>query len=137
MEVKYFKCENCNHYQLTTEFGECEECGYEDLVNVTQEEYEKGSKVEYQKLFQLRGIDIVECTPLRIKQADRKKDLHYYEIRHSDENWGEPVCIRHGILVNHFGTIAARTPLPLKKDDFGYEEIELTEDEAELIQQFV
>ncbi|WP_279146375.1 MULTISPECIES: hypothetical protein [Clostridium] len=35
----YFKCENCGHYQYTTEFGECEECGYEELTEITEEEY--------------------------------------------------------------------------------------------------
>lgn len=38
----YFKCENCGHLQHTTEFGECEECGYEDLREITEEEYNKG-----------------------------------------------------------------------------------------------
>ena len=37
----YFKCENCGHYQHTTEFGECEECGVEELIEITEEEYEK------------------------------------------------------------------------------------------------
>lgn len=35
----FFKCLNCGHYQHTTEFGECEECSYEDLYEITEEEY--------------------------------------------------------------------------------------------------
>jgi len=35
----FFKCGNCGHYQHTTDFWECEECGYEDLAEITEEEY--------------------------------------------------------------------------------------------------
>ena len=35
----YFKCLNCGHFQHTTEFGECEECGYEDLAEIEEKEF--------------------------------------------------------------------------------------------------
>ncbi len=39
-----FRCDNCGHYQHTTEFGECEECGYEDLVPISEEEYDLNTR---------------------------------------------------------------------------------------------
>ena len=42
----YFRCENCGHYQYTTEFGECEECGYENLIPINKKEYEKGTATD-------------------------------------------------------------------------------------------
>lgn len=33
---RYYVCSNCGESQSTTEFGECAECGYEDLVEVVR-----------------------------------------------------------------------------------------------------
>ena len=41
MELTYYKCTNCGNKQVETEFGECAECGYENLVEISKEEYEK------------------------------------------------------------------------------------------------
>ena len=39
MKLKYYKCNNCGNLQVETEFGECSECGYEELIEITQAEY--------------------------------------------------------------------------------------------------
>lgn len=39
MTNKYYKCQNCKEVQVNTEFGECAECGYEDLLKISEEEY--------------------------------------------------------------------------------------------------
>lgn len=41
--MKYYKCLNCGSYQVETEFGECAECGYEDLAKISKEEYEEAT----------------------------------------------------------------------------------------------
>jgi len=57
-------------------------------------------------------------TPIRIAPNTVPKGLYFYEIRHADDDWGEPVQLGHGILVNHFGTIISREPIELGKDGF-------------------
>ena len=39
MKLKYYECEECGSLQVETEFGECAECGYEDLIEITENEY--------------------------------------------------------------------------------------------------
>lgn len=39
--MKYYKCLNCEGTQAETEFGECAECGYEDLQEVNEKEYNR------------------------------------------------------------------------------------------------
>ena len=39
MKLKYYECGNCGNLQVETEFGECSECGYEELVEIKEEEY--------------------------------------------------------------------------------------------------
>ena len=43
-------------------------------------------------------------------------DVHMYEIRHSDEDFGEPVTIENHIGANFFGTVL--TAFELSIDDF-------------------
>lgn len=40
MKLKKYKCENCGNLQVETEFGECSECGYEELLEVAEESTE-------------------------------------------------------------------------------------------------
>ena len=40
MRLKNYKCENCGNLQVETEFGECSECGYEDLIEIIKENTE-------------------------------------------------------------------------------------------------
>ena len=42
--------------------------------------------------------------------------MFMYEIRHSDEDWGEPVQLGKNILVNHYGTIISSKPIDILPD---------------------
>lgn len=77
----------------------------------------------------IRGIEIVEGTCLRVRPEERKSDLHYYDIRHADEDGFTPCTIEKFVLVNHMGTIAAKKPLPLNEDG----QLVLTEEEQHVI----
>lgn len=57
------------------------------------------------------GVPVVKVTQLRIKKNERKPYLYYYDIRHEDEDWGEPWSIEKRVLVNHFGTIVTSEPI--------------------------
>jgi hypothetical protein len=66
-----FKCTGCNHHQYGSEFGECFECGREDLVVITEAEFlewyseeddknnpEPKKQNSYDIEFQLFGMDV-------------------------------------------------------------------------------
>ncbi|MFO1446163.1 hypothetical protein KDN24_23760 [Bacillus sp. Bva_UNVM-123] len=40
-KMKFYKCSNCKGRQEETEFGQCADCGYEELVKISEEEFEK------------------------------------------------------------------------------------------------
>ncbi|PVC74994.1 hypothetical protein C2I27_03650 [Priestia megaterium] len=84
-------------------------------------------------LFNLRNIPVVELTQSRIKKEERKEDLHYYDIRHSDDDWGEPSTVESGVWVNHFGTLATTAPLELEE----HVGLLLSEEEQSLINQHI
>ena len=44
--------------------------------------------------------------------------MKMYEVRHADEDWGDPCQLARGILVNFYGTILTLQPLLL--NDCGY-----------------
>lgn len=67
----FFKCDNCGHYQHTTEFGQCEECDYEELIEITEEEYDNEQK-EFNKMN--------KCTFCGRKSTHRTKSVGGYEI---------------------------------------------------------
>lgn len=83
----------------------------------------------YKTLF--KGIEgyVVDT---RIPQPDRRLDLHYYDLRHGDEDWSEPCTIEPSVFVNHWGTIAFKTPIEHLMTEWapGRFEIQLTDDEA-------
>lgn len=51
-----------------------------------------------------------EC---RINSATVPEGLYRYEIRHTDDDWGEPIELARGIMVNFYGMILTREPLQL------------------------
>ena len=61
-------------------------------------------------------------TSIRLIRESVADGLYYYEIRHDDEAKGDPVQIARGILVNHYGSILTREPIPLPAN--GYRDIE-------------
>lgn len=54
----------------------------------------------------------------RIQRKDIPSGFYIYDIRHSDEDWGEPYEINHRTAVNYFGTIITYKPIKLDVDDY-------------------
>lgn len=63
----------------------------------------------------IKGNQILITTSGRIKQAERKPNIYYYDIRHSDEDGFEPVTIEKRVIVNHFATIGVKRPIHLNR----------------------
>lgn len=67
-------------------------------------------------------------TDLRIDRGTVPDGLYLYELRHADEDWGEPCELARGILVNFFGSVLTSDPiqlppqgwLPIRENDFDY-----------------
>lgn len=86
-------------------------------------------------LFELRGVPVVKTTSLRIPQEERNPDLHYYNLRHADDNWFEPISVEHFVMVNHCGSIVTTRPLELNDGITSNPYLDLTEEEGYLISQ--
>ena len=52
---------------------------------------------------------------LRVDRKTVPEGYHMYEVRHSDNDWGEPVEIGEWIMVNFFGTLLTKEPFELEK----------------------
>lgn len=50
---------------------------------------------------------------LRVDRKTIPEGWHVYEVRHSDNDWGEPVEICLGVLVNFYGTLLVKEPIEL------------------------
>lgn len=59
----------------------------------------------------IRGIEVY-VTDVRVgSNVNKRSDLYHYQIRHSDEDWGEPCTIEPSVLVNHYGDIVSKESL--------------------------
>lgn len=56
---------------------------------------------------------------VRIDRETVPDGYFVYEVRHSDEDWGEPCEIALGILVNFYGTILTKEKFELENDGSG------------------
>jgi len=78
-------------------------------------------------------------TCLRIDRNTVPKGLYLYEVRHDDDQRGDPVQIGKWILVNHWGTLISNEPIKLDsyetnnalrdidpETDWNYEGVETT-----------
>jgi len=79
-------------------------------------------------------------TCCRVDQDTVPEGLYVYEVRHDDDQRGEPVQISDWIVVNHWGTLLTSKPIRLDRhpktyrryrdidpeDDWNYEGYELT-----------
>lgn len=61
----------------------------------------------------------IECdfSDMRIDKSTVPKGRYQYEVADDDESQGNPARIRHGIMVNFFGTLISDVPLPLGEDE--------------------
>lgn len=55
-------------------------------------------------------------TKSRIDRDTVPEGISLYEIRHSDSNWGKPIELARGIMVNYYGTVLTREPIQLPLD---------------------
>lgn len=70
-------------------------------------------------------------TELRSRNTDYTKyGLHKYDIRHGDEDFGQPVTIEENVFANHYGTIFSKDKLDMDVDDWDGRIIFITEEEA-------
>lgn len=70
-------------------------------------------------------------TNARVDRNTVSKGLHMYEVRHSDEDWGEPIQVAEWIHVNHWGTLLSAKPIELEKSpviDNSYRDIDAETD---------
>lgn len=74
------------------------------------------AKITYDEVT-LLGVPAI-LTECRIDRTTIPTQLHLYEIRHEDEDWGRPCQLARGILVNFYGSLLTRQPIELP--DSGY-----------------
>ena len=71
-------------------------------------------KVTYQEVTIFdRPALFTEC---RIDRTTVPEGVYRYELRHGDENWGEPVELARSIFANYYGTVLTREPFQLPVD---------------------
>lgn len=54
-------------------------------------------------------------TCLRIDRNTVPKGMYLYEVRHDDNQRGDPVQVANWIMVNHWGTLISNQPIKLEK----------------------
>lgn len=83
-------------------------------------------KVTYQEVTILgKPALFTEC---RLDRPTVPDGVYRYELRHGDEDWGEPVELSRNILVNYYGTVLTREPfqlpiegwIPLENDSLSF-----------------
>ena len=71
-------------------------------------------KVTYQEVTIFdRPALFTEC---RIDRTTVPEGVYRYELRHGDEDWGEPRELARGLMVNFYGTVLTREPFQLPID---------------------
>lgn len=53
-------------------------------------------------------------TCLRVDRDTVPQGMYMYEVRHDDDQQGEPVQIANWIMVNHWGTLISNRPIRLE-----------------------
>ena len=61
-------------------------------------------------------------TDMRVNITDLPNGIYKYDLRHSDEDWGEPVEVCDNVIVNFYGSILVKEKLP---DEINFDEKEL------------
>lgn len=60
--------------------------------------------------FTFRGTQAM-VVDSRVPEDKKKETLHYYEIRHHERDWGNPIMIQPHAPTNFWGTIITKEPL--------------------------
>lgn len=58
-------------------------------------------------------------TCLRVDRDTVPQGMYMYEVRHDDDQQGEPVQIANWIMVNHWGTLISNRPIRLEPNRMG------------------
>ena len=69
-------------------------------------------------------------TECRLDRTTVPEGVYRYEMRHADEDWGEPITLSRSILVNYCGTVLTREPfqlpvegwIPLASDSLSFQD---------------
>jgi hypothetical protein len=72
--------------------------------NAMQEDFERVTVLGLPMLF----------TNARIDRASVPKGYYLYEVRHDDDQQGDPVQLGRWIMVNHWGTLISNKPVKLE-----------------------
>ena len=71
-------------------------------------------KVTYQEVTIFDRVALfTEC---RIDRTTVPEGVYRYELRHGDEDWGEPIELSRSLMVNFYGTVLTREPFQLPID---------------------
>lgn len=73
-------------------------------VNAMTEKFEDVTVLGHPMLF----------TCLRVDRSTVPEGLYLYEVRHDDDQQGDPVQIANWIMVNHWGTLITNKPIRLE-----------------------
>lgn len=74
-------------------------------IDATKETFESVTVLDKPMLF----------TCARIDRDTVPKGMYLYEVRHDDDQRGDPVQIGKWIMVNHWGTLISNRPIRLEK----------------------
>lgn len=75
-------------------------------------------KENSEEIEEISGILIDE----RLDPATVPNGFYCYDLRHSEDDWSEPIAIERGVLVNFMGRFLVDTPLPIN-DRYDYMEV--------------
>lgn len=78
-------------------------------VNVPEVEWEAVTVMGIPMLF----------TDSRVDRTSVPEGIYMYEVRHSDDDWGEPTEIGTCVFVNYFGTLLSKGALPFDNNERG------------------
>ena len=90
-------------------------------VNAMTEKFEDVTVLGHPMLF----------TCARVDRDTVPEGLYMYEVRHDDDQQGDPVQIANWIMVNHWGTLITNKPLrlePSERINNAYRDIDPEED---------
>ena len=65
----------------------------------------------------LLGIPAL-LTDWRVERSTVPAGFHLYELRHTDEDWGDPCQLARSILVNFYGSILSMQPFQLPEHGY-------------------
>src|SRR5699024_5410227 len=88
-------------------------------------------KTQNERVF--RNIKVLDVFHNRLYKDDMLPGVHYYDIRHSDNNISEPATIEEQVTVNRLATIGLEEPLPIHEDDY----IALNNEEKNIIMELI